>query len=84
MGTIATFTHEKQLWIAVPAVKNQAIHALVDKLVGIHAAIAVNMVRWINQRPQDADLVSQVLERTAVARQLTNELIIEKGKVFTS
>lgn len=84
MGTRATFTHDKQMWIAYPADKHQAIHGLVDRLIGIHAAITVNMVNWINQRPQDADLISKVLERTAVARKLTHELCVEKGITFTS
>lgn len=84
MGTIATFTYEKQLWIAVPASKNQAIHNLVDRLIGIHARITKDMMNWINQKPEDALLVAQVLERTSRARKLTNELIVEKGNTFLS
>lgn len=84
MGTMGTFTHEKQTWIAYPAPKNQAIHALCDRLIGIHAGITKDMISWLNRRPNDAELITMVLERTALARKLTNELIIEKGDTFTS
>lgn len=84
MGEKATFTVDKVLWIAYPAKKNQAIFGLVDRLIGIHNRITKDMITWINQRPQDADLVAGVLEMTSLARRLGTELIGEKAEVFTS
>lgn len=83
MGTRATFTHDKQTWIAYPASKNQAIFALVDRLIGLHNRIAKDMVGWINERPQDADLVTRVLDVTGAARELSKELVIDKARTFT-
>lgn len=84
MGTRGTFTHEGELWIAFPAAKNQRIHAVVDRLIGLHAGITKEMLRWINARPHDAELVARVLERTAAARKVQQELIIEKAEAMTS
>lgn len=78
LGQRATFTHEKTIWIAYPAAKLSAVHALVDRLVGIHAGIQAEMIRWINQRPQDADLITRVLDKTARARQIHTEVVTEK------
>lgn len=83
MGTRATFTHEGELWIAYPASKNQRIFAVTDQLIGLHAGITKEMIRWINARPQDADLIARVLERTATARKIQQELIVEKTKART-
>lgn len=83
MGTRATFTHEGELWIAYPQSKSQRILAVTDRLIGLHAGIAKEMVRWINARPQDADLIARVLERTASARKIQQELICEKTEART-
>jgi len=80
LGTRATFTHDGELWIAYPAEKNQRLFAITDLLIGIHQGITNEMVRWINERPQDADLVTRVLERSTWAQKLTDELIIEKAE----
>jgi len=78
LGTRATFTYDGGLWIAYPAEKNQRLFAITDKMIGIHQGITNEMLRWINERPQDAELVSRVLERSTWAQELTKELIIEK------
>jgi hypothetical protein len=78
LGTRATFTHDGELWVAYPREKNQRIFAVTDKLIGIHEGITKEMLRWINARPQDAELVTRVLERAQRARALTKELIVEK------
>lgn len=83
MGERGTFTHDGDLWIAYRAKKNQRIWNLVDRLVGIHAAVGKEMVSWINSRPQDIDLIARVLERTTRAREIHNELIIEKAQAYT-
>lgn len=83
MGTRATFTHDGELWVAYPATKNQRIFAVTDRLIGIHAGITKEMIRWINARPQDADLIARVLERTMSARKVQQELIIEKTEART-
>jgi hypothetical protein len=84
MGERGTFTHDGDIWIAYRASKNQAIHALVDRLIGLHAGVQREMLRWINARPQDADLVAQVLRWTTQARKVQHELIQQKTEVFTS
>jgi hypothetical protein len=84
MGERGTFTHDGDLWIAYRAGKNQNIHALVDRLIGLHAGISREMIRWINVRPQDAELVAQVLKWTAQAQKVQHELIQQKTEVFTS
>lgn len=83
MGTRGTFTHDGQMWVAYPADKNQRIFTLVDRLVGIHAGIYKEMVRWINARPGDAELVTRVLEKVGRAQQLHQELITEKAEAAT-
>lgn len=83
MGTRATFTHDGEIWIAYPAKKNQQIHGLVDRLMGIHTGITEEMTRWINKRPADADLAVYVLKWTAQARKAHAELAIEKVEAFT-
>lgn len=83
MGTKAVFRHEGELWIAYPAKKNQAIFSLVDRLVGIHAGIHNEMIRWMNARPGDTDLVTRVLEKVSRAARLHDELCHEKNRAFT-
>jgi hypothetical protein len=83
MGERGTFTHDGDLWIAYRRNKNQRIFALVDRLVGIHSRINREMIRWINARPHDAELVVRVLEMTRRADELHKELITEKAEAFT-
>jgi hypothetical protein len=83
MGERGTFTHDGDLWIAYRAKKNQRIHALVDRLVGIHSRINKEMIRWINARPHDAELVVRVLDMTRRAHEIHDELITEKAEAFT-
>jgi hypothetical protein len=83
MGTRATFTHDGELWIAYPRNKNQAIFAAVDRLIGLHAGVRHEMVRWINKRPQDAELVAQVLRWTTQAQKTEREIVVEKTEAFT-
>lgn len=84
MGEKGTFTVGKRLWVAYPAEKNQAIYSVLTKLIAIHARITKDMISWINERPQDAELVSRVLERTSAAAQLGREIAIEKNEALTS
>lgn len=78
IGTHATFTHDGEIWLCYPAKKSSLIWSLIDRLVGVHASIAKEMLRWINERPGDADLIARVLERTETARALHAELMSEK------
>lgn len=78
MGTHATFKHDGEIWICYPSKKSSLIWSLIDRLVGVHAGIAKEMVRWINERPGDAELIARVLERTERARNLHSELMSEK------
>lgn len=83
MGTRGTFTYNDQLWIAYPSKKNTRILTVIDRLIGIHEAITRDMISWINARPQDAELVTKVLERVARAKQIHDELVHEKAKAAT-
>lgn len=78
MGIHATFNHDGEIWIAHSGKRDQKIWALIDRLVGIHAATTRDMVSWINARPGDAELVMKVLERTERARNLHAQLVSEK------
>lgn len=83
MGTRGTFTHDGELWIAYPSKKNTRILSVIDRLLGVHEGITKEMIRWINARPQDAELVTKVLERVARAKQIHEELVTEKAKAAT-
>lgn len=84
MGTRGTFMHDGELWIAFPAWKNQRINAMLDRLIGLHRLTTKRMVSWINRRPQDAELVAEVLEITSGAQALYEELIHEKSEAVTA
>lgn len=83
LGTHARFHVGKDCWIAYPAPKNGRILSLIDRLIGIHATIAKDMLRWINERPQDAEFITRIFERTGAARALHDELITEKTGATT-
>lgn len=83
MGTRGTFTHDGQLWIAYPAEKNRRINATLDRLIGSLARVRNECVRWINARPQDADLVVHALAISSRAQLIIDELTIEKAEAVT-
>lgn len=78
MGTRGTFTHEDELWIAVPSSKYQRLNAVTDQLIGLHAGITQEMIRWINERPEDARFITRVLDWTKRAREIHAEIALEK------
>jgi hypothetical protein len=78
LGTRGTFTYDKELWIAYPRLKHQRIHATVDRLIGLHDGITREMLRWINERPEDARFIVRVLDWTKRAREIHAEIAIEK------
>ena len=84
LGTRGTFRRDGQWWIALPMSKYQRITAVIDRLLGVHAGIASEMLRWINARPQDAELITHVLERTALARSVHRRYALEKTEARVS
>lgn len=83
MGTRGTFAHEGELWIAYPASKNRRINAALDRLIGNHNRIRKEMIRWINTRPQDAELVVHALEIAKGVDEFVNEIMVEKAEAIT-
>lgn len=83
MGTSATFKHDGQLWIAYPSTKNTRILAGVDRMIGIYGRVTADMVRWINDWPDDAIRVTAILESIGRGQTLARELIIEKTEART-
>ena len=84
LGARGTFKRNGQWWIAVPMSKYQRITAVIDRLLGVHAGIASEMLRWINARPQDIELITRVLERTALARSVHRQYALEKTEARVS
>ena len=84
MGTRGTFTYEKELWIAYPAKKNQQLFSVTNRMLNIYDAITDDMIRWINERPGDTDLVLRVMERVGRAREFYNKLLMETIETRTS
>lgn len=78
MGERANFTYQGELWVGLPARKYTRIVAVLDRIIGIHVSMQREMIRWINARPQDAELVVRVLDRLARSRQLHSEIINDK------
>jgi hypothetical protein len=83
LGTRGTFTHDGELWIAYPAAKNQRLFAVTDQLIGLHAGITQEMIRWINERPEDARFITRVLDWTKRAREIHAEIAIDKTEART-
>jgi hypothetical protein len=83
MGVHATFTHDKELWIAVPASKYQRISATIDRLIGIHSRINRDMVGWLNFYPEDGVRAAKILEMTVRAREIRDVLVREKIEAIT-
>lgn len=84
LGEHAYFQVDKERWIAYPAKKISLVFAIMDRLIGIHNAITKDMIGWINERPQDTELISRVLDRTNKARELTKQIIIDKVEAKVS
>jgi hypothetical protein len=83
LGTHASFRYEGELWVAYPAEKSTRIHACIDRLLGVHARVQSEMVRWINVRPGDADLVARVVALVGRAAEIHEEMIVEKARAAT-
>ena len=82
LGTHASFTHQGQRWIAVPATKYTAIVTVTDRLLGIIGRGRTALTHWINgQVTSSGDMarILGVLEILATA----DELVHEKQKAQT-
>lgn len=83
-GTQATFTHNKQQWVAVPRDKHRAHGAITDRLLSTLAAIRDDMTRWVNDHPDDAQRVIGILERINRTDALYKELLHDKQTTVTT
>lgn len=84
LGTRGTFTHDKELWIAYPATKNQRLFAVTDRLLGVHKAIIRDSLALINDHPEDAPRLLGIIERATAALALHDELLTEKTEARVS
>ena len=74
-GTCATFTHEGQRWIAYPQSKVTAIAVALDNTLGTLEAVGRDLVRWINDQPQDAARIVEILARVNRRKALAGEKV---------
>jgi hypothetical protein len=84
LGTHATFTHDKQLWIAVPADKYGAICVVIDRLIGALAMLQRKCITWLYTNPGDAERIAFLLETIAAADKIRRDAIIEKTEARTA
>lgn len=84
LGTRATFTHDRQLWIAYPATKQAQIHACIDRLAGSLTRIKKQLIAWLSTQPDDAQRVALLLNILAHAEQIQNEILTEKTRAVTA
>lgn len=78
-GTCATFTHEGQHWIAYPQDKVDALRVVVDSLLGCINLVREDLLRWINDRPEDATRMIATVART----NRVEALVREKAQAWT-
>ena len=83
MGIHATFTHEGEKWVAIPAKKYRMISAAMDRVLGLHSYINKVMVMWVNQWPEDSEKVAKVMEVTQRARAEQRAVAMEKAEALT-
>jgi hypothetical protein len=87
LGRDASFTHDDELWIAYPARKNARIVAVLDRLLGIYSTMTANVVRSLNEHPENAGvhtLATSILGSVDRARATYTDIASEKSKAVTS
>jgi predicted type IV restriction endonuclease len=84
LGTRATFNHDGELWIAVPAKKYQQITSVSDRLLGALSHIQKRMVSWLASNPGDTDRISMLLDTIARAEAIRREATIDKARAVTA
>ena len=84
LGTHASFKHDGEWWIAYPSAKYTRIVTCIDRMLGIYSMIRKDMLRWINNWPDDATRVLAILDRAQRAQLLALEIIDDKAKAATS
>lgn len=72
-GACATFTHEGELWFAYPQEKITAVAAVLDRTIGCLDRVHDDLVRWINERPEDAAKIVAIMARTIRAKELARD-----------
>lgn len=69
-GVHATFRLDGELWIAYPQSKNQNLHAIIDRLIGVCRRTQRELSQWLTQHPSDANRFGRILayiDQTATA-----------------
>lgn len=74
-GTCAAFTHEGERWIAYPVDKTMAISVVTNRMLGALNAVHDDLVRWVNDKPEDAARVMPIVARTLRAKELAEEKV---------
>ncbi|MCV7175106.1 hypothetical protein [Mycolicibacterium sphagni] len=77
-GTYATFTRDKQLWIAWPLPRHRAHEAIVDRLIGSVNRLRNDLVAWINDYPDDAVKCARALDIINRANTIATEALTQK------
>lgn len=83
-GIRAEFEHEGSAWIAYPSDKSRRIEAVLDQLLSIHDKITEDLLRMINDHPENAARVAFILKKCAVAKDMQRTLTEEKMRAVTS
>src|SRR5512139_2708418 len=87
LGRYATFTHDGERWIAYPADKEARIVAVLDRMLGLYARITDDVVRCLNDHPDDAELrrlAVVILGPVQRAREAWADIAAEKVRAVTS
>lgn len=82
-GVHATFTHEGEDWIAIPASKYQRIHACIDRMLGVQRRVNDGLIAWIISHPADAERVAMLLNHLKVGIALAEQEPDAKIAAFT-
>jgi hypothetical protein len=72
-GTCATFTHEGTRWIAYPQDKATAVAVALDRTLGALNGVHDDLVRWVNNHPEDAAALMPIVARTTRVQALARE-----------
>lgn len=83
LGTHASFRHQGEIWIAFPAAKNARILSIIDRMLGIFTRVTTDMVRIINDHPEDTPRIVKILEYADQGRKLQSDIANDKVEAAT-
>lgn len=84
VGTRATFTHEGEPWIALPAAKYVATLTICDNLIGNLQSIRHTATKWLAANPGDVQRAGMLLAVIARADKAAETAALEKVSVQTA